>query len=60
MVQAEPPDAYFDFEGSLEAAGEEASEGGDEGGEGREEDAVDLEGVQVHRPLRGQETHGRL
>lgn len=39
----------FDFEGSLEAAGKEAAERSDERGEGREEDAVDLEGVQVHR-----------
>ena len=42
---------YFDFERSLEAAGEEAAEGPDEGAEGREEDAVDLERVQVHRFL---------
>lgn len=50
------PSAYFDFEGSLEATGEEAPEGSDEGGEGREEDAMDLERVQVHRPLQGQGT----
>lgn len=43
---------YFDFKGSLEAAGKEASKGPDEGGEGRQEDAVDLEGVKVHRFLK--------
>ena len=43
---------YFYFEGPLEAAGEEAAERPDERREGREEDAVDLEGVQVHRFLR--------
>lgn len=39
------------FEGSLEAAGEEAAEGPDERRKGGEEDAVDLEGVEVHRFL---------
>lgn len=39
----------FDFEGSLEATGKETAERPDERPEGREEDAVDLEGVQVHR-----------
>jgi len=44
---------YFYFEGSLEAAGEEAAERPDERAEGREEDAVDLERVHLHGLLQG-------
>lgn len=48
---------YFDFESSLEAAGKETTKRPDERHEGREEDTVDLEGVQVNRFLeeRGRE-----
>lgn len=42
---------YLYFEGSLKAAGEEATKGPDERHKGGEEDAVDLEGVEVHRFL---------
>lgn len=42
---------YLYFKGSLEAAGEEAAKGPDERRKGGEEDAVDLEGVEVHRLL---------
>lgn len=42
---------YLYFEGSLKAAGEEATKGPDERRKGGEEDAVDLEGVEVHRFL---------
>lgn len=42
---------YLYFEGSLEAASEEATEGPDERRKGGEEDAVDLEGVKVDRFL---------
>lgn len=43
---------YFDFEGPLEAACKEAAEGPDERRKGWEEDAVDLEWIQVHRFLK--------
>lgn len=42
---------HLDLEGSLEAAGKEAAEGPHDGGEGRESDAVDLEGVESHCAL---------
>jgi hypothetical protein len=37
----------FDLEGALEAGGEEAAEGGDERGEGREDEDVELHGGDV-------------
>lgn len=43
---------YFDFEGSLESAGKEAAKRPDKRRKGREEDTMDLEGVQVHRFLK--------
>lgn len=43
---------YFDFEGPLKAACKEAAKGPDERRKGREEDAVDLERIQVHRFLK--------
>lgn len=50
---------YLYFEGSLEAAGEEATEGPDERRKGGEEDAVDLEGVEVHRFLQDETPAGK-
>lgn len=46
---------YLDLEGSLEAAGKESSKRPHDGGEAGEGDAVDLEGIEPHGGLRGQE-----
>lgn len=48
-------DRYLDLEGSLEAAGKESSKRPHNGGEAGEGDAVDLEGIEPHGGLRGQE-----
>ena len=37
----------FNFEGAFESGGEEAAEGGDQGGEGREDEDVELHGGDV-------------
>ena len=47
-VQTAAHHPYLDLEGSLEAAGKEATKRSHNGGKGGESDAVDLEWIEAH------------